>query len=78
MCPDSVDSCVSPALKVSVCIGCYVSFWCRRLLCEVCLKSLHLILLLIKNLVMWIPFPLSVTVLRMRFVFVCVVFVIAL
>ena len=26
VCPDSVDSCVSPALKVNVCIGCYVYF----------------------------------------------------
>ena len=25
VCPDSVDSCVSPALKVNVCVGCYVS-----------------------------------------------------
>ena len=26
VCPDSVDSCVSPALKVNVFIGCYVYF----------------------------------------------------
>ena len=26
VCPDSVDSCVSPALKVNVCIECYYCF----------------------------------------------------
>ena len=26
VCPDSVDSCVSPALKVNVCIDCYFYF----------------------------------------------------
>ena len=26
VCPDSVDSCVSPALKVNVCIECYYYF----------------------------------------------------
>ena len=26
VCPDSVDSCVSPALKVNVCIECYFYF----------------------------------------------------
>ena len=26
VCPDSVDSCVSPALKVNVCVNCCVYF----------------------------------------------------
>ena len=28
VCPDSVDSCVSPVLKVSVCFKCMLLFFC--------------------------------------------------
>ena len=78
VCPDSVDSCVSPVLKVSVCFKCILLLLCCRLLCKVYLRSLHLNLLVIKDLTVWTLFHLIVVVPWIRLVFVCVVFVIAL